>query len=523
MTIINEKGMYNLGKIHRNLPPSKLVEISLARGEGFLASNGALCVYTGKYTGRSPNDKFVLDKPSIHDNINWGAVNVPFSEDKYEKLYNRMMGYLQKKDLFVFDGFVGAEKKYRIPVRIITELAWHSLFATQLFVRPTPEELAVHKPEFTVINAAGFEADPEIDGTRSEAFVILDVEKATIIIGAARYGGEIKKSIFTMMNYLMPLRDVMSMHCSANIGADGDSALFFGLSGTGKTTLSADPNRRLIGDDEHGWWDGGIFNYEGGCYAKCINLKQENEPQIYNSIKFGALIENAVVNPETRVIDYDDGSITENTRSAFPVDYIPGAVIPGVGGIPKTVVFLTADAFGVMPPVAKLTKEQAMYHFISGFTSKLAGTERGIIEPQVTFSSCFGSPFLPLRPSVYAEMLGEKITKFNSNIYMINTGWSGGAYGVGQRISIKHSRAIVTAALNGELEKVPMELDSNFGVFVPTACPGVPPEVLQPKNTWSDKQAYDESAKKLAKLFVNNFEKVAPGSPKEIVAAGPRS
>lgn len=522
MTELNVKGLYHYGKVYRNLAPAKLIEISLARGEGFLASNGALCTYTGKYTGRSPNDKFVVDKPSIHDNINWGNVNVPFSEEKYEKLTNRMLGYLQNKDLFVFDGFVGAEKKYRVPVRVITERAWHSLFATQIFVRPTPEELAVHKPEFTIINANGFECDPEIDGTRSEAAVILDVEKATIMICSASYGGEIKKSAFTMMNYLMPLRGVMTMHCSANIGADGDSALFFGLSGTGKTTLSADPNRRLIGDDEHGWWDGGVFNYEGGCYAKTIKLRVENEPQIYNSIKFGAILENAGVDPETRIIDFDDGSITENTRSVFPIDHIPGAVIPSVGGIPKTVVFLTADAFGVMPPVAKLTREQAMYHFISGFTSKLAGTERGIIEPQVTFSSCFGAPFLPLRPSVYAKMLGEKLDKFNSNVYMINTGWSGGAYGVGERISIKHSRAIVTAALNGDLEKVPMELDPNFGVYVPTACPGVPPEVLQPKNTWADKQAYDESAQKLAKLFVNNFEKVAPGSLQEIVAAGPK-
>ncbi len=509
-------------QVHVNLPAAKLVEHALRANEGILTSTGALSTTTGKYTGRSPRDKFIVDESSVHDHIAWGPVNRPIAPEHFERIYQRLLQYLKEKELFVFDGYAGADETYRMPIRVINELAWQNLFARQLFVRPTEEELKTHKPDFTVICTPGFHADPANEGTNSETFIIINFEKRLVLIGGTEYAGEMKKSIFSVMNYLLPFRGVMPMHCSANVGEKGDVALFFGLSGTGKTTLSADPERRLIGDDEHGWSDQGVFNFEGGCYAKCINLSQEKEPQIWNAIQFGSVLENVVVDPENRVPDYDDGSLTENTRAAYPIDYIDGAVIPGVAGHPEVIIFLTADAFGVLPPIAKLSKEQAMYHFLSGFTSKLAGTERGVTEPQATFSTCFGEPFLPQQPVIYANMLGEKINRHNARVYLVNTGWTGGPYGVGSRMKLSYTRAMVRAAINGSIEQSQFEVDPVFGVLVPTSVEGVPQEVLQPRNTWADKEAYQQKAEELAQLFRKNFEKFE-GVPAEIREAGPRS
>lgn len=507
--------------VHYNLPVAKLVEAALQRGEGVLTDTGALNTLTGKFTGRSPKDKFIVDEASVHDKINWGAENQPISPDHFERLYTDVLEYLNGKELYVFDGFAGADAAYRLPIRVVNEYAWHNLFARQLFIRPTSEELAAHQAEFTVIAVPGFQADPAVHGTRSETFIIVSFEKQVVLIGGTEYAGEMKKSIFSVLNLLLPERNVLSMHCSANMGKDGDVALFFGLSGTGKTTLSADPNRFLIGDDEHGWSDNGVFNLEGGCYAKCIRLSEEGEPQIWKAIGFGTVLENVVVNPNTRKADYDSDHYTENTRAAYPVEMIPGAVIPGVGGHPDVIIFLTADSFGVIPPISKLSKEQAMYHFLSGYTSKMAGTERGVTTPQTEFSTCFGSPFLPLRPVVYAEMLGKKIVEHNARVYLVNTGWTGGPVGIGKRMNLAYTRAMVTAALNGELEKVPFVEDPVFGVQVPTSCPGVPAEVLQPRNTWEDKEAYDKTARELAQRFVENFSQKFPEAT-DIAAAGPR-
>ncbi|AFL99453.1 ATP-dependent phosphoenolpyruvate carboxykinase [Desulfitobacterium dehalogenans ATCC 51507] len=508
--------------IHHNLEVSELVDMALKRGEGTLASSGAFRVSTGKYTGRSPLDKFIVDEPSVHDRIDWGSVNRPISQEYFEKLYDEVKTYTEtKKELFVFDGFAGADEEYRLPIRVINEFAWQNLFVHQLFIRPTQEELANHQAQFTIIAVPSFKANPEIHGTHSEAFIMCSFEKRVVLIGGTHYAGEMKKSIFSVMNYYLPLREVMPMHCSANVGKDGDVALFFGLSGTGKTTLSADPERCLIGDDEHGWSKNGIFNFEGGCYAKCISLSEEKEPQIWNAIRFGTVLENVVLSPDTQVADYDDSTLTENTRAAYPIDYIEGAVIPGVGGQPKVIVFLTADAFGVLPPISKLTKEQAMYHFLSGYTSKLAGTERGITEPQVTFSTCFGAPFLPLAPQVYAEMLGERIDTYGTRVYLVNTGWSGGTYGVGKRINLRYTRAMITAALNGTLEQAEFTADPNFGILVPDQVEGVPREVLNPRMTWQNKEAYDVNAKELAQRFRKNFEQFAQAAA-EIRQAGPK-
>ena len=517
-----DKRLTNLAsseRAKRNLSAPELVERSLANGESVLSNSGAICATTGKYTGRSPNDKFTVDNPASHDNIAWGKVNKAISAEAFDKLYDRVLTYLEDRDVYVFDGFVGADTDFRLPIRVINEFAWHNLFVHQLFIRPSEEELKNHKPQFTVVGAPGFKAEPERDGTNSEAFILVNFEKRVVLIGGTHYAGEMKKSLFGVMNYILPQKGVMSMHCSANIGEAGDVALFFGLSGTGKTTLSADPNRKLIGDDEHGWSDNGVFNFEGGCYAKCIRLSPVDEPQIWNALRFGSVLENVVLNDE-RVPDFNSDKLTENTRGAYPVDFIPGAVIPSVGGHPDVIIFLTADAFGVLPPVAKLTNEQAMYHFLSGYTSKLAGTERGVTEPQATFSACFGEPFLPLRPSKYAELLGEKINKHKSRVYLINTGWSGGPYGVGNRMKISYTRAIVSAALSGELEKTEFTADPIFKVLIPNACPGVPADVLQPRNTWSDKSAYDQKAKELANLFSNNFKKFT-SVPENIASAGP--
>jgi len=517
----NDLGSLLSGKnIHRNLSTARLVETSIRRGETTMAANGAIVGETGKRTGRSPKDKFIVKDAATANTVNWGAVNQPFSPEQFEALYRRVLDYMKAKDaLYVQQLFAGADPQYRLPIQVINEYAWHNLFVRQLFVRPTAEELKTHLPEFTVIAAPEFQADPKRDGTNTEAFIITDFTRKVVLIGGTKYAGEMKKSIFGVMNFILPQKNVFPMHCSANIGSDNVSALFFGLSGTGKTTLSADPTRGLIGDDEHGWSEAGVFNFEGGCYAKCIKLSKEHEPQIWNAIRFGSVLENVKLDPETRVPDYDDQSRTENTRCAYPVEYIDNAVIPGIGGHPKNVVFLTADAFGVLPPISKLTPEQAMYHFLSGYTAKLAGTETDVMEPQPNFSTCFGSPFLPLPPKVYAEMLGKRLKEHGAQCWLVNTGWSGGGYGVGKRMSLPYTRAMVRAAVNGDLKDAKFETESAFGLSIPKAIPGVPSEVLNPRNTWSDKNAYDKQAAELAEKFAKNIEKF--DVPEHIKAAGP--
>jgi len=516
---LDELGI-KLGTLHRNLSAPSLIEAAIHMREGVLSKDGALTVYTGKYTGRSPDDRYIVDDEVTHHNVDWGKVNHPISKGKFELLFNRLKEHVQGKEFFVFDGFVGADIVRRMPIRVITDKAWHSLFATQIFIRPTRLELENHKPGFTLLSANDFKARPESEGTNTDTFIIINFSKKIVIIGSTSYAGEIKKAMFSIMNYLLPARGVFPMHCSANVGRDGEAALFFGLSGTGKTTLSADPERRLIGDDEHGWSDTGIFNFEGGCYAKCINLEREREPQIWNAIKFGAVMENVVIDDDTRVPNFTDSSITENTRAAYPLDFIPSALIPSIADHPKVIIFLTADAFGVLPPVTKLTKEGAMYHFMSGYTSKLAGTERGITEPKETFSQCFGAPFMLLPAEQYAQMLGEKISRHRTRVYLVNTGWFGGPYGVGRRISLVHTRAMIKEATIGNLEKVSFTHDCIFNLEVPVFCTGVPSILLNPANTWSDKDKYNNAAKRLAALFVKNFEKFK-GVSEEIKNAGP--
>ena len=518
-------GIVNPKAVYRNLCPAKLIELALQRKEGSLTSTGALVVTTGKYTGRSPKDKFIVDTPTIHNEIAWGKVNKPISREKFNSLKNKITDYFQNREIFIFDGFAGADKNYTQKFRVINELASQNLFIHQLLIRPSEEELSNYgKPDYTILCAPGFKCNPEIDGVNSEAAIIIDYEAHIIIICGSKYSGEIKKSVFSTMNYVMTKKNILPMHCSANMEPKtGETAIFFGLSGTGKTTLSADPNRKLIGDDEHGWSPEGIFNFEGGCYAKCINLSQEHEPQIYNAIKFGAIVENVIINPKTCEPDYSDGSLTENTRAAYPVEYIENAQIPGLGEIPKVVIFLTADAFGVLPPISRLNKNAAMYHFVTGFTSKLAGTERGVTEPQPTFSTLFGEPFMPMDASVYARMLGEKLEKYGTKVYLVNTGWTGGSAASGaKRIKLSYTRAMVTAALNGMLDNVEYKHHDIFNVDYPTSCPGVPNENLDPKEMWADKKAYDEQADKLAQMFVKNFEEKYPNMMPEIVAAGPQ-
>ncbi|WP_027409575.1 phosphoenolpyruvate carboxykinase (ATP) [Anoxybacillus tepidamans] len=508
--------------IQQNLSVPQLVEKILARKEGVLTATGAVATTTGKYTGRSPKDKYIVEEASTKTKINWGTVNQPISEEAFDKLYNKVLDYLMtKEEVFVFKGFAGADPKYRLPIQVINEFAWHNLFAHQLFIRPTQEELQTHEAQFTVISAPNFKADPAVDGTKSETFIIISFERRIVLIGGTEYAGEIKKSIFSVMNYLLPEQDILSMHCSANVGQEGDVALFFGLSGTGKTTLSADPKRRLIGDDEHGWSSSGVFNIEGGCYAKCINLTREKEPQIFDAIRFGAVLENVVVDENTRIPNYDDAALTENTRAAYPIQSIDNIVDPSIAGHPTTIIFLTADAFGVLPPISKLTKEQAMYHFLSGYTSKLAGTERGITSPQATFSTCFGAPFLPLPATRYAEMLGKKIDEHNVQVFLVNTGWTGGEYGVGSRMKLQYTRAMVQAALEGELNNVETVKDPIFGLEIPAHVPGVPDEVLLPKNTWADQEAYERKAKELAEKFRENFKKFANIDPNIEKLGGP--
>lgn len=508
------------GHVHVQLSVPQLVEKVLTRKEGILTSTGAVQATTGKYTGRSPKDKYIVEEPSTQDKIDWGPVNQPISAEVFDRLYNKVLNYLKdQEELFVFKGFAGADKKHQLPIQVINELAWHNLFAHQLFIRPTEEELLTHEEQFTVISAPNFKADPLNDGTESETFIIISFERRTVLIGGTEYAGEMKKSVFSIMNYLLPENDILSMHCSANVGQEGDVALFFGLSGTGKTTLSADANRRLIGDDEHGWSANGVFNIEGGCYAKCINLSREKEPQIFDAIHFGAVLENVVVNRDSRIADYDDGTLTENTRAAYPLQSISNIVDPSIAGHPNTIIFLTADAFGVLPPISKLSKEQAMYHFLSGYTSKLAGTERGITSPQATFSTCFGSPFLPLAATRYAEMLGAKIDEHNANVYLVNTGWTGGEYGTGTRMKLSYTRSMVHAALEGELNHVETITDPIFGLEIPLHVPGVPDDVLQPNRTWENQEAYEAKAKELAGKFKSNFTKFN-NVPAEIVEKG---
>jgi phosphoenolpyruvate carboxykinase (ATP) len=516
-------GITRPGTVHANLSVPRLVELTLARGEGILAANGALVALTGKRTGRSPGDKFVIkhdDSPSGAQ-VAWGKVNQPMAPDVFERLHARICTYLQSQELFVVDAYAGSDPRYGLPIRLVTEMAWHALFARQLFRRLGPDELAAHVPEWTIISAPHFNAEPARDGTKSETAVMIDFEQKQIVICGTEYAGEIKKSIFSVMNYVLPLRDVFSMHCSANIGSDGDTALFFGLSGTGKTTLSADPQRKLIGDDEHGWSDAGVFNIEGGCYAKCINLSRENEPQIWKAIRFGSVVENVVIDPQTRQIDYGDSRITENTRVAYPVEFIDNAEMSGLGGHPRTIMFLAADAFGVLPPIARLTPEQARYHFLSGYTAKLAGTEVGLSEPEATFSTCFAAPFLPLLPRVYSQMLGERMTRHGVRVFLLNTGWTGGPYGVGERIKLSYTRAMVQAALSGALDDVETYTDPVFGLHVPMHIAGVPESVLHPRKTWRNPNAYDTKVRDLAARFAENFKKFEDVSD-EIIAAGPQ-
>ena len=520
---LEHHGIHNANAVYWNLPTSALYEEAIRRREGHLAHLGPLVVRTGQHTGRSPNDKFIVQEPSSADQVWWGKANPPMEPAHFDTLHRRLLAYLQGRDVFVQDCFAGADPEYRLPIRILTETAWHNLFARNMFIQARLEDPAAHVPQFTVINAPNFHAIPEVDGTRSEVFVVIHFGQRLVLIGGTQYAGEIKKSIFTVLNYLLPQRDVLSMHCSANMGASGDVAIFFGLSGTGKTTLSADASRTLIGDDEHGWSDRGVFNFEGGCYAKVIRLSPEAEPEIYETTRrFGTILENVGFDSATGRIDLDDDSLTENTRAAYPISHVPNASRDGLGGHPSNIIMLTADAFGVLPPIAQLTPAQAMYHFLSGYTAKVAGTEKGVTEPQATFSACFGAPFLALSPTVYADLLGEKIAKHNVKVWLVNTGWTGGPYGIGQRMKIAYTRAMIRAALDGSLADVPTRPDPTFGVAVPTACPGVPAEVLDPRGTWSDPDAYDAQARKLAGMFVENFKAFADQAAADVRAAGPR-
>jgi phosphoenolpyruvate carboxykinase (ATP) len=518
-------GIVRSGRVHWNLSPAALYEQALGRGEAQLAADGPLVARTGQHTGRSPNDKFVVKEPSSDAHVHWGTVNRPIDEDKFAALHRDMMAYLQDKELFVLDAWGGTDPVYKLPIRIVNQFAWHNLFARNMFL---PEDDAAkraeHRPEYTVIDAPLFKADPARHGTRSECFIFVHFGKKLVLIGGTHYAGEIKKSIFTILNYTLPRQGVLSMHCSANIGAKGDTALFFGLSGTGKTTLSSDPHRRLIGDDEHGWSDSGVFNFEGGCYAKVIKLSAEAEPQIYATTKrFGTILENVVMDPDKRTLDYDDASLTENTRASYPIDFIDNAEMSGRGGHPTNIVMLTADAYGVLPPIARLTPDAAMYHFLSGYTARVAGTEKGVTEPKATFSTCFGAPFLPLNPNVYAKMLGEKIAKHKAKVWLVNTGWTGGPYGVGSRMKIAHTRAMITAALTGQLDNVGYQKHPHFNLDMPTSCPGVPPAVLDPRSTWPDAAKYDEQAGKLAKMFVDNFKTFEADVAPAVKEAGPKA
>ncbi len=518
---LENHGLYNLNDIYWNLPTPALYEQAIYRREGVLSHLGPLVVRTGHHTGRSANDKFIVREPATEQEIGWGDINRPFPADKFDGLHERLASYLQMKDIYVQDCFAGVDSEHRLPIRIITEYAWHSLFARNMFIQPTQEQLSQHVPGFTVIDVPRFHAIPSVDGTNSETFVIINFAKKLVLIGGTSYAGEIKKSIFSVMNYLLPFKGVLPMHCAANIDNKGNTAIFFGLSGTGKTTLSADASRMLIGDDEHGWNDNGVFNFEGGCYAKMINLSPQAEPEIHATTRrFGTVLENVTVDSFARRLDLMDGSLTENTRGAYPISHIPNATRNGRGGHPKNAIFLTCDAFGVLPPISKLSRAQALYHFLLGYTAKVAGTEEGITEPVPNFSACYGAPFMPLHPKRYADLLGKKINKHNVNVWLINTGWSGGAYGTGERISIAHTRAMVNAALDGRLADAPTKTHPVFGLNMITDCLGVPKEALDPRNTWADKNAYDAQAKKLAIRFAEKFKEYADEVGQDVRVAG---
>jgi len=521
-------GLHSLNAIYWNRSTPALYEFAIRHYEGQLAHLGPLVVSMGQHTGRAAKDKYIVDEPETRDDIWWGKVNVSYPEDKFDALFDRMLAYLRGKTVYVQDCYAGADPQYRFPVRVITTFAWHSIFVRNMFILQDPDPEAIRKfvPEFTVLHCPNFHADSDDDNTRSGTFVATNVSRKLIIIGGTAYAGEIKKSIFSALNFLLPDKKILPMHCSANVSKNdpGDVAIFFGLSGTGKTTLSADPKRILIGDDEHGWSDNGIFNFEGGCYAKVIKLSKEAEPEIYETTrKFGTILENVSIDPVTKKLDLDDDSLTENTRASYPLSHLPSYVESGIAGHPRSIIMLTADAFGVMPPLTRLSTEQAMYHFISGYTAKVAGTEKGIVEPVATFSACFGAPFMMRHPSVYAQLLEKKIQQHNSTCWLVNTGWTGGPHGTGKRMEIKYTRALLNAALDGSLDNVKMIIDPIFGFQVPAEVPGVPPEVLNPRNTWADPAAYDAQARKLADLFNENFEQFKDNAPENVIAAGPVS
>lgn len=510
--------------LHYQLSPSELVEQTVLRGQGVLNDTGALCIQTGEFTGRSPKDKFIVKDAVTENSVDWNNFNIPIEEKYFHQLKKKLLDYLgAKEEVWIRDAYACADPAYRLSIRVINENPWSNLFAHNMFLRPAENELENFEPEWYIIQAPGFKADPAVDGTRQHNFAVLSFTHKTILIGGTGYTGEMKKGIFSVLNYILPHdKNVLSMHCSANMGKEGDVAVFFGLSGTGKTTLSADPNRKLIGDDEHGWTNDSVFNFEGGCYAKTIDLSEEKEPEIFNAIRPGALVENIHFFAGSRQIDFGSKVITENTRVSYPLDFISNALEPAIGGLPKNIFFLTCDAYGVLPPVSKLSPGQAMYQFISGYTAKVAGTEAGVTEPKSTFSACFGAPFLPLHPGKYAGMLGEKMKKHKVNVWMINTGWSGGPYGIGHRMKLSYTRAMITAALEGRLDAVSYEAHPVFGMMMPLSCPGVPAEILNPRSTWADTAAYDAKSKDLATQFVQNFEKYASGVSEEILEAAPK-
>jgi phosphoenolpyruvate carboxykinase (ATP) len=509
---LDQQGLRNLGTVHWNLSVPMLYEHAIRRREGLIGAGGSFVANTGIHTGRSVRDKYIVEEASSKADIAWGDINRPVSEAVFERMHERMLGYFQGRETFVQDVFCGADPAYRLPVRFISESAWHTLFARNMFIRPALADLAAFRPGFTILHAPEMKASPERDGVNSETFIFVNFAQKLALIGGTSYAGEVKKSVFGLLNFLLPPKNVLPMHCSANVGPRGDTAIFFGLSGTGKTTLSADGSRTLIGDDEHGWSPNGVFNFEGGCYAKVIRLSPTAEPEIYATIRrFGTVLENVVLDPRERVPDVDDASLTENTRASYPLDFIPNASPTGMAGHPDTVIMLTADAFGVLPPIARLTPEQAMYHFLSGYTARVAGTEKGLGNaPQATFSTCFGAPFMPRHPTVYAKMLGERISRHKAQCWLVNTGWSGGAYGVGQRMAIAHTRALVRAALDGGLGKAPVRREAHFGLYVPESCAEVPAEVLDARSTWLDKADYDETAREVARRFEGNFKQFEP-------------
>lgn len=516
-------GIKKVKEAYWNLTPAELIEDAVHDEEGHLTDTGALMCDTGKFTGRSPQDRFIVEDEITKDKVWWGNINKPISPEKFDRIHNKMIGYLEEKRVYVRDAYAGADKTHRLKLRVINTMAWHNLFCYNMFIAPPDYKLQDFDPNFTIICCPEFEADPETDGVRQENFAIINLKKRMILVGGTTYSGEMKKGIFTVLNFLLPTEDkVLPMHCSANMGIEKhDTAIYFGLSGTGKTTLSADPERLLIGDDEHGWTDKNVFNFEGGCYAKVIDLKEENEPDIFHAIKYGAILENTRFIPGTRTVDYTNKEVTENTRVSYPIEHIENIAKPSIGGIPHNIFFLTCDAFGVIPPIQRLSKGQAMYHFISGYTSKVAGTEAGITEPVPAFSACFGAPFMPLHPTVYAEMLGEKMDKHEVNVWLVNTGWTGGPYGVGSRIKLKYTRAMISAALSGVLENVGYRKHSIFGAEIPLTCPNVPNEILSPRETWKNDQAFYKMANELAEKFQKNFDKFRDNASDEILAGEP--